>query len=444
VNTDRAFGSRTGLVGAGLLLFGLLLAGVLLIAVQPSQALSSAEVGAPAQGTDRLPLNGLYTVTLPFISRNHEVARFTIAKSVTPDSVITSPSAVVTYTVTIVNAGNEPGALSAVVDTLPSGFIFQDMVDAQSDVDAHPTGTTGTIRWTGSWGMAADQQMRLVYRVKASETLGTYINQANVETLVGTPPRGPASAAVTVQPAVLMQEDFNSGIGRWTEFLNYKYRLAPGQWYWGQTDGVGGSGALSHDALKVPGKVAGDGLMMYLQPGAQDWTNYRVETKMYLTGGVSKDGVPEPEDGFPIGLWVRGHWQASDTNAQWVTGYYVIVKSDNDPVNPRHWVRLAQPHIPGDCGPCNPDTEYAFNNVKVLCDWYQTGCGTGFPGEYNHFQWYTLTVEVRGNNIKAWLDGELAFDYTDDNQPFMSGTVGFKTHETRIASFDDIVVSPLP
>ena len=141
---------------------------------------------------------------------------------------------------------------------------------------------------------------------------------------------------------------------------------------------------------------------------------------------------------------MRGHYQESDINAQWVTGYYIIVKSSDDPAV--HWVRLGQPQIPGDCTTAcdNPNTQYAFNNVKVLCDWHENGCGTAFAGEYQHFRWYTLTVEVRGNNIKAWLDGELAFDYTDDNQPFMDGTVGFKTHETKTASFDDLIVTKLP
>jgi uncharacterized repeat protein (TIGR01451 family) len=439
-------GLRGWLPWIGLLLLGLVLAGAMAGGGEPSQALSPAEVGAVGQVADRLPLNGLYTVTLPFISRNHEVARFTIAKDVTPKGLIASPTAMVTYTVTIVNAGKEPGALSAVVDTLPAGFTFDDMVVTQSDVDVPPTAETGLIRWNGSpsWPMAGGQQLRLVYRVKASETLGTHINQANVEALVGTPPRGPASAAVIVLPKVLMQDNFNGGISLWTEFLNYKYRLAPGQWYWGPTDGFGGSGALSHDALKVPGKVAADALMMYLQPGAQDWTDYRVETSLYLTGGVTEDGDPLPNAGDPIGLWVRGHWQPSGTNAQWISGYYVVVVGGNN--SDRHWVRLAQPQIPGDCdGACdNPDTQYAFNNVMVLCDYRKNGCGTAFPGGFKHYQWYGLAVEVRGNNIKAWLNGALAFDYTDTNQPFLTGTVGYKVHETKTASFDDIVVSPLP
>ncbi len=445
MNTNTTIRARAGLWTTALFLFSLFLVGALWIAIEPGQALSPVPAGAGGQTAGSLPLSSLYTVTVPLTLKDYAEARFTIVKSVTPDRLLSAPAAIVTYTVTIVNVGDEPGVLDAVVDTLPDGFTFQNMVVAQSDVDSSPSGTTGTIRWAGPpWNMAAGQQMRLVYTVQASETPGTYTNWADVEASLGKPPAGPASATVTVLPNVLLQEDFDSGIGRWTEFLNYKYRLAPGQWYWGPHDGVDGSGALSHDALRVPGKVAADALMMYLQEGAQDWTNYRVQTEQYLTGGVTADGQLEPEDGFPIGLWVRGHYQESEVNGQWITGYYVVVKSSDDPAV--HWVRLAQPQIPGDCTTScdNPNTQYAFNNVKVLCDWYQNGCGTAFPGEYEHFQWYTLTVEVRDNHIKAWLNGELAFDYTDDNQPFLTGTVGLKVHETKIASFDNLIVTQLP
>lgn len=446
MQTDRAIRSKAGLLGTALLLCSLILAGALLIAIQPSQALSPLEVGAAGRAYS-LPLNAYtydYTATLPIVFVTYSKAYFTIAKSVTPSVLQSSPTALVTYDVTVVNAGDEPGLLSAVVDVLPAGFVFQAMVVAESDVDLPPTGTTGPIRWAGSWPMAAGQQLRLVYTVKPSETPGTYVNEANVEVVEGAPPAGPASATVTVLPNILMQDDFNSGISRWTEFLNYSYRLAPGQWYWGPTDGVSGSGALSHDALRVEGLVAADALMMYLQPGAQDWVNYRVETKQYLTGGVTADGELDPEDGFPIGLWVRGHYQESDINAQWITGYYVVVKSQADP--PTHWVRLGQPQIPGDCTTAcdNPNTQYAFNNIMPLCDWAVNGCGNLLPGEYDHFRWYTLTVEVRGNNIKAWVDGQLAIDYTDTVLPFLTGTVGYKVHETKIASFDDIVVTWLP
>jgi hypothetical protein len=41
------------------------------------------------------------------------------------------------------------------------------------------------------------------------------------------------------------------------------------------------------------------------------------------------------------------------------------------------------------------------------------------------------------------VDDQLAIDYVDPKEPFLTGTVGFKTHETKTASFDDIIVTPL-
>ena len=383
------------------------------------------------------------SIYLPIVYKQVKWAHFTIAKTAYPTTVMAGFDQVVTNALTIANDGDHPGTIGSLYDVLPAGFTYLHMAPA-SDITTNPSGTTGTITWARQIQMAPDQQIHVIYVVAPSATPGSYSNLAGVNPLAGARAAAPASAIVTVEPGILLEDNFDDGIGQWTEFLNYKYRLAPGQWYWGPADGINGSGALSHDALRVPGKVAADALMMYLQEGAQDWANYRVETKMYLTGGVTAGGQLDPKDGLPIGLWVRGHYQESDINAQWVTGYYIIAKSSDDPAV--HWVRLAQPQIPDDCTTAcdNPNTQYAFNNVKVLCDWYQTGCGTAFSGEYDHFRWYTLTVEVRGNNIKAWLDGELAFDYTDDNQPFMTGTVGFKVHETKIASFDDVIVTQLP
>jgi hypothetical protein len=254
-------------------------------------------------------------------------------------------------------------------------------------------------------------------------------------------------AMFKMKPPILLQDDFNAGISQWTPFLNYPARLEEGQWYWGPQDGVGGSGALTHDCCAGPtGKVASDALMMYLGDGAEDWTDYRVETKLLLRGGVDRDGNPEPNSGDPIGLWVRGHYQQSDTHAQWVDGYYVVVAGKSD--GPEHWVRLAQMQIPGDCTTaCNrPQNQYAFNNPFPICDPKEApgpGCNVTFSGPFVHGSWYTLAVEVRGNHIKVWLDGVLALDYVDEKLPFLTGTVGYKVHETQTASFDDILVRRL-
>jgi hypothetical protein len=52
-------------------------------------------------------------------------------------------------------------------------------------------------------------------------------------------------------------------------------------------------------------------------------------------------------------------------------------------------------------------------------------------------------VEVCGNNIKAWLNGDQYIDYTDDIIPHMTGTVGFKAWKADTVTWDDIVVTPI-
>jgi hypothetical protein len=324
-----------------------------------------------------------------------------------------------------------------VSDTLPAGFSFLGMVPG-SDPGSAPAVNGTQLTWSGSWAMAPDQQRQLIFRVTASETPGQYTNRVTCTAENAQVPSQSAEATVTVQPPILMQEDFNLGITRWSPFLNEPSRLELGQWYWGQNDGTNSSGALTHDCCSGPtGKVASDGLMMYLQPGAQEWTNYRVETMMFLTGGVDNQGNPEPKSGDPIGLWVRGHYQDSENEAQWVSGYYVVLVGKANSVS--HFVRIAKMQEPGDCDAClKPYRLYNFNNPLVKAR------SADLPGGFEHYRWYSFAVEVRDANIKVYVDNALVLDWTDPTLPYLSGTVGFKVHETQTASFDDVRVTPLP
>ena len=145
-------------------------------------------------------------------------------------------------------------------------------------------------------------------------------------------------------------------------------------------------------------------------------------------------------DGDPIGLWVRGQYEYEEgvtIRAQWVTGYFVVVagKPDRDNLV----VRLTQIQTLNDCvgDACeNPQNLYCFNNVYVLAE-------TPLYKPFYREQWYKLAVEVRGPRTVVWLDDEKVIDYVDTKEPFLKGTVGFKTHETWTASFDDLIVTPL-
>ncbi|NLF11063.1 MAG: DUF1080 domain-containing protein [Anaerolineaceae bacterium] len=196
----------------------------------------------------------------------------------------------------------------------------------------------------------------------------------------------------------------------------------------------------THNCCVSPDKEAADALLMYLGAGAEDWTDYRVETKLLLRGGVDKEHNWSVIDGDPIGLWVRGQYEYEEgvtIRAQWVTGYYVVVagKPDRDNLV----VRLTQIQTVDDCvgDACeNPQNLYCFNNVYVLAE-------TPLYKPFYREQWYKLAVEVRGPRTVVWLDDEKVIDYVDTKEPFLKGTVGFKTHETWTASFDDLIVTPL-
>ncbi len=373
-------------------------------------------------------------IYLPAVFKQFSYARLTVSKSANPTKVTTEPGQEVIYTVIVKNEGDTTGFLKTVDDTLPAGFTFLGMATG-SDVTTPPSGTTGKITWSGNWAMLPGQQLKLIYRVAPAQTEGQYTNTVSVTAHQADVPQQPASATVRVERGILLEEHFDNGIDRWTPFLNY-WRLEPGQWYWGAHDGLNGSGAAVHNC-KISDKVAHDALLMYLGEGAEQWTDYRVEVKLKLTGGVDDEGDFVLEGGYPIGLWVRGQYEPSDIRAQWVTGYYVVV--GGKPSSATHFVRLTQLQTATDCwgAACdNPQNLYNFNNSYELTS-------VKLDGTFNRTDWYTLVVEVRGNRIKAWFNGQLAFDYVDAKEPFLTGTVGLKTYRSKNALFDDLIVTPL-
>jgi uncharacterized repeat protein (TIGR01451 family) len=390
-------------------------------------ALAADALLGPTEACVSLRPEALY-VYYPVITKDFAYARFTIDKSASPTEVTIDDLQDVIYTVNIVNVGDTTGKIWTVYDLLPPGFTYLGMVDG-SDVMHDPDANTGTITWRKEnpaepWTMPPGSQLRLIYRASPKQELGIYTNSVNVTAEEAVPPRHSASATVRVKVDVLLEDDFNSGIGRWTPFLNY-WRLEEGQWYWGRTDGVGGSGALTFHCCNGT-KEAEDGVMMYLGQGAEQWTDYQLETKMIFRTIY-----------YPQGVWVRGQYEPSTTRAQWITGYYVVVGGKDG--GSKQFVRLLQLQTATDCwgAACsNPPNLYAFNNPHELQS-------VSVPGELERNVWHDLKVEVRGNRIRAWLDGTLTIDYVDTEEPFLTGTVGFKTYKADTASYDNIVVTPL-
>lgn len=344
-------------------------------------------------------------------------------------SVSTTPGVyanLVTVTAQSANVPAQPAEAIVTVDEAIAGLTASNdgpTPEGQSTI-LSATVTAGTnISYTWDFGdgeSGVGQSVAHIYPAigtyTATVTAKNGISQATDET------------TVTIEPAVLLDEDFEDGWDRWTEFLNYKYRLAPGQWYWDSNDGYDGSAAMTQDAHAVEGKEAEDALLMYLQPGAEDWTDYRVTAKMIIRC-----------DDHPHGLWVRGQYKdVGDADpAGWVTGYYIMV--GGSPGAATHFVSLKQMQTEDDCwGPAcgNPENLYDFNNPHELTI-------TKMSGALARYQWHTIEVEVRGANVKVWLNGDQYIDYTDTKEPFLTGTVGLKTFKANTVSFDDILVEPL-
>ena len=66
-----------------------------------------------------------------------------------------------------------------------------------------------------------------------------------------------------------------------------------------------------------------------------------------------------------------------------------------------------------------------------------------FVGMDPSSDWDQPPVDTTGPVI-VWENGQQVMDYTDNKFPFMEGTVGFKTHESWDAIFDEITVTQLP
>jgi uncharacterized repeat protein (TIGR01451 family) len=400
---------------------------------ESGSSLACNSVQSLADGSALGPVDACVTVKparsfhyLPMVLQHYKFPTFTVAKSASPNSLMVGAGETVVYTVDMTNEGDDGGTIQTILDVLPAGFTFLNM-EAASDVTANPGVSTRTLTWTGPFAVPAGGQIRLIYRATPSDVVGEHVNAVSLTSSDARVPATPATAAVTVRPALLLEEHFEDSIDRWTPFLNY-WRLKPGQWLWWPDDGFNESGGATQACYAVPNKEAEDALLMYLQPGAEDWTDYRIETKMILR-----------TVGYPHGLWVRGHYRdVGDTDtAGWVTGYYIVVGGGIN--GDTHYVSLKQLQTETDCwdAACNnPQNLYDFNNPHELTT-------TKKDGNLQRWRWYTLAVEVVGNRIKVWLDGDLYIDYVDEKEPFLTGTVGLKTYKADTVSFDDVIVTPI-
>jgi uncharacterized repeat protein (TIGR01451 family) len=364
----------------------------------------NGQVTDPAEAT--VEVQPLY-LSLPLVVKKYVFPYFTATKVASTAEVFEGEY--VTYTVTLVNGGSEAGIIDQIQDVLPAGFTFQNMVSG-GDVLAPPAGTVGTIVWNGPFTVASKDSLTLIYRVKVSDVAGTYENSVTATTRKGLPPKEPANASVVVKEPFLLIEDFESGTDGWEPFLNY-WRLHPEQWYLQAGAGYGGSTGLRHSyflGVSDPDRGAHDALYIYRGTGAEHWTNYRVEAWTRMDDGVS------------MGLWVRAKYIPDPDDGLHVEGYYVSWIARN-----RNSVGLDRLRTTG-------STAYHFSDPENLVT---------VDREMHKNTWYRMAVEVRGSNIKVFIDGDLVIDYNDST--FAEGSVGFVCYKVGYGTWDDIVVTPL-
>ena len=358
-------------------------------------------------------------VLLPMILRDWTPPRFTVAKSVSGDEVVSSEKAV--YTITLTNEGSAMGTLSEIRDDLPSGFTFQRMMPG-SLVSTNPVGTVNTIVWRGPFDVGAGQSLTLVYEVQVSDVANIYVNRATATAQKGVSPTEPATATITVKEPYLLWEDFESGMDGWEPFLNY-WRLHPEQWYLKDGAGYEGSVGLNHDlglgVIDPRGDERGadDAIFMYQGEGSSEWTDYHVEVDVILRDG---------DDDRQMGLWFRGKYtEPEDTRAdtgKFVEGYYLVFRPR--PQGSRSIVlSRIQPSGP---------TAYHFSDPEVI----ETA-----DREMHFDRWYRLAVDVVGSTITVYVDGDEVMEVQDS--AWKKGTVGFFCYNIQDATWDNVLVMPL-
>lgn len=370
----------------------------------------------PAGAT--LQIEGHYAL-LPIVLKDLAIptAAWQVTKTANPTEV--QPNEMVTYTVVIRNVGNAPGAVGTIRDFIPAEFTFQTMLPG-SEITTAPTVRPGWLEWWSEdtpWQVPDGGDLILLYQLQAggsgakTNTVKVYRGGSN---LLGT-----ASSTVMVGMG-LLQEDFINGLSAdWQPFLNWP-GLSANRWYWSGEPGLWGILNYEYDRV-LPGNEGYD-LIIYNAPGAQEWTNYRIEARIKdvkSTGSLKR--------GF-LGIWFRGTYQNSGAmDGKTVGGYYFYMKK---PDNKLYLMRTP------------PDNPTFASQSTVASYLWSAGLGRK--------HWYKVIIEVRGSNIKAWFEDDeddvsdpvKVFDWTDPDGAWPRGTVGFSTFYTS-GRFDYIYVLPL-
>ena len=377
-------------------------------------ASSGGEVIGPASST--LEVIG-YRITIPVVLRDHQPPApvWQLLKTAAPTEI--PLDAQVTYTVRIANNGDLQGTLSKIEDILPDQFTFVAMAPG-SDVTTPPSGTSGTISWSGPWELSPGEDLTLIYTVQSGGG-GRLVNTANAydtrDVLVAS-----GSSTVTIGFGLPFEEDFTDGLSEdWKPFLNWP-GLDPGYWSWAGVLGSWGLVNYDYNPDTLPA-FSGYNMLIYDAPGAQGWTDYEIEARI-------KDAKEEDLTVGLTGIWFRGTYDDSGArDGKTVGGYYFYMKQANDTL----YLMRTPPDNPT-FGSHEVVATYTFSPIIILKHWYK------------------VRIEVEGNHIQIWFEDDednisnpvKVFDFTESEGAWSAGTVGLAVYTTA-SRFDYIYVRPL-
>ncbi|HSJ55510.1 MAG TPA: PKD domain-containing protein, partial [Anaerolineae bacterium] len=160
------------------------------------QACNSLEIrstdGAPApvEACVKVQPERVY-LYMPVMHEDFLFAWFSVQKSVLPQAIVAGTDSEVVYTVSIANDGDTTGTLLSIKDTLPAGLTFLGMAPG-SEVAVNPSGTTGTITWSGSWPIPPGERLDVIYRVRANVPAGPVANSVVITAREAMVPDEPA------------------------------------------------------------------------------------------------------------------------------------------------------------------------------------------------------------------------------------------------------------
>jgi len=324
----------------------------------------------------------------------------------------------VNYSVEIRNVGDATGTLGTIWDFTPAGFSFVQMLPG-SEVTFPPTVTDGRLEWWSEdapWEVAPGENLVVYYQVQSGGE-GAKTNRVEVYA-VGGGLVGSDSATVNVLSGAPLpfEDDFSNGVSPdWQPFLNWP-GLSANRWYW--TGELGSWGIYNYDSLRVLPENTSYDLSMYNATGAQNWTDYRIETRM-------KDVKDHNLDRGVTGIWFRGTYEDSGLmDGKTVGGYYFYMKPADD-------------HLY--LGRIRP-ADSAFYSWDLVGSYY-------YAPRVGRKHWYDVIIEVQGARIQVWFGDEVdgiikVFDWTDPQAAWPNGTVGFAVYFTA-SRYDYMRVLPL-